>query len=131
MNEKTINKFFEQLRVIISLRNFGGILETMLSNLSIYCDQTIYHFYRKGIGIGIEKGIKKSIDHGIEFKRKKEKQEFVKKNLEAQQEGYSIDLIADVFKISKEKIQEIIKSGLKYKLYNANYELKIISVQMI
>ncbi len=105
MNEKTINKFFEQLRIIVSLRNFGGILETLLSNLFIYFDQTSDHFYRKSIGVGVDK----SIEHGIELERKKEKQEFVKKNLEAHQKGYSIDLIADVFKMSKEKFKKLLR----------------------
>ncbi len=98
-------KFIEQLRIIVGLRNFGEILETMLSNLSIHFDETRDHFYKKGV----EKGESQGIEKGIELEREKQKKEMVRKILELHRKGYSIQFLADAFNMSEPEIQEIIK----------------------
>ncbi len=105
-------KFFEQLRIIVGLRNFGEILETMLSNLSIHFDETKDHFYRKGSEKGFEKGIEKGIEKGAEIERIKQRKELEQKVIEAHQKGYSIELIADIFKLNKTEIREIIDQSV-------------------
>ena len=112
------------MRIIVGLRNFGEILETMLSNLSIHFDETKDHFYKKGsekgfekgiakgIAKGIEKGIGKGIEKGVEIERVKQRKELEQKVIEAYKKGYSIDLIADIFKLNKTEIREIINYEL-------------------
>ena len=97
------------MRIIVGLRNFGEILETMLSNLSIHFDETRDHFYKKGVEKGESQGIEKGIEKGIELEREKQKKEMVRKILELHRKGYSIEFLADAFNLSEPEIREIIK----------------------